>query len=212
MSGTREWEKEAIVKEVYELSYRNMPDLRVSLVTPTSSKISLQSFTRQIMFSTKIQTILTLKSVFVSLMPISSQYYAERPSQICNIFLNMVLISLPSLSPQKISLLYSFIFLTCICQLTNPSHKSHLSRPFEKCHKNIGARRLPLLGIKGSFRGKPLSYSLYIMSSNFIRHNSWLLGQFSTSSPQLLVLNPDAIQKCQVDGKMRNCSIWISLC
>ena len=41
MSGTREWEKEAIVKEVYELSYRNMPDLRVPLVTPTSSKISL---------------------------------------------------------------------------------------------------------------------------------------------------------------------------
>ena len=70
MSGTREWEKEAIVKEVYELSYRNMPDLRVPLVTPTSSKISLQSFTRQIMFSTKISTILTLKSVFVSLMPI----------------------------------------------------------------------------------------------------------------------------------------------
>ena len=54
MSGTREWEKEAIVKEVYELSYRNMPDLRVPLATPTSSKISLQSFTRQIMFSTKI--------------------------------------------------------------------------------------------------------------------------------------------------------------
>ena len=70
MSGTREWEKEAIVKEVYELSYRNMPDLRVPLATPTSSKISLQSFTRQIMFSTKISTILTLKSVFVSLMPI----------------------------------------------------------------------------------------------------------------------------------------------
>ena len=92
MSGTREWEKEAIVKEVYELSYRNMPDLRVPLATPTSSKISLQSFTRQIMFSTKIWTILTLKSVFVSLMPISSQYYAERPSQICNIFFNMVLI------------------------------------------------------------------------------------------------------------------------
>ena len=41
MSGTREWEKEAIVKEVYELSYRNMPDLRVPLVTP-GSNISLQ--------------------------------------------------------------------------------------------------------------------------------------------------------------------------
>ena len=38
MSGTREWEKEAIVKEVYELSYRNMPDFRVPLVTPQCAR------------------------------------------------------------------------------------------------------------------------------------------------------------------------------